>query len=153
MFISIFNIYISLLFFLYYQWEFGSHMYRNQNPISPSACVVLKMEDATRTAQCVHKHSGIVSTAGLSLQNTQHCLAVLLLCYDTFTVQHKGVKMKMSIEQHEYNNFLKQWKEPSWHRNLRFGQAFYNYFNLFKMKQLQIVLIIQHSKKKLKQMN
>lgn len=43
--------------------------------------------------------------------------------------------MKMSIEQHEYNNFLKQWKEPSWHRNLRFGQAFYNYFNLFKMKQ------------------
>ena len=47
------------------------------------------------------------------------------------------VKMKMSIEQHEYNNFLKQWEEPSWHRNLRFGQAFYNYFNLFKMKQTQ----------------
>ena len=43
--------------------------------------------------------------------------------------------MKMSIEQQEYNNFLKQWNEPSWHRNLRFGQAFYNYFNLFKMKQ------------------
>ena len=43
--------------------------------------------------------------------------------------------MKMSIEQREYNNFLKQWNEPSWHRNLRFGQAFYNYFNLFKMKQ------------------
>lgn len=43
--------------------------------------------------------------------------------------------MKMSIEQQEYNNFLKQWNEPSWHRNLRFGQAFYNHFNLFKMKQ------------------
>ena len=43
--------------------------------------------------------------------------------------------MKMSIEQHEYNNFLKQWNEPSWHRNLRLGQASYNYFNLFKMKQ------------------
>lgn len=45
--------------------------------------------------------------------------------------------MKMSIEQQEYNNFLKQWNDPSWNRNLRFGQAFYNYFNLFKMKQLQ----------------
>ena len=43
--------------------------------------------------------------------------------------------MKMSIVQQEYNNFLKQWNEPSWHRNLRFGQAFYNYFSLFKMKQ------------------
>ena len=66
------------------------HGYGTLVPISPTACVVLRREAATRTAQCVYKHSGIVSTAGLSLQNTQHCLAVLLLCYDTFTVQHKG---------------------------------------------------------------
>lgn len=105
-------------------------MYRNQNPISTPDCVVLKRRDATLPAQCMHKHLVFIPT-----QHTQHCLVVLLLCYDTFTVQHKGVKMKMSIEQHEYNNFLKQWNEPSWHRNLRFGQAFYNYFNLFKMKQ------------------
>ena len=62
--------------------------YRTLVPMSPTACVVLNRRDATRTAQCVYKHSGIIS-----LQNTQHCLAVLLLCYDTFTVQHKGVEL------------------------------------------------------------
>ena len=51
----------------------------------PHACVVLKRRDATRTAQCVHKHLVFIPT-----QHTQHCLVALLLCYDTFTVQHKG---------------------------------------------------------------
>ena len=60
--------------------------YRTLVPISPSDCVVLKRRDATRTAQCMHKHLVFIPT-----QYTQHCLAVLLLCYDTFTVQHKGV--------------------------------------------------------------
>ena len=52
--------------------------------------------------------------------------------------------MKMSIEQHEYNNFLKQWKEYSRHYKLRFGQAFYNYFDLFKMKQTPELEMLYH---------
>ena len=64
------------------------HGYGTLVPISPTACVVLNRRDATRTAQCVHKHLVFIPT-----QNTQHCLAVLLLCYDTFTVQHKGVEL------------------------------------------------------------
>lgn len=43
--------------------------------------------------------------------------------------------MKISIEAKEWDNFIEQWSTPERHRNLRFGQAFYNYFNLFKMKQ------------------
>ena len=50
--------------------------------------VLCSRGDATRTAQCVHKHLVFIPT-----QHTQHCLAVLLLCYDTFTVQHKGVEL------------------------------------------------------------
>lgn len=43
--------------------------------------------------------------------------------------------MKSSIEKAEWDNFIEQWGTPEWQRNLRYGQAFYNYFNLFKMKQ------------------
>lgn len=43
--------------------------------------------------------------------------------------------MKISIELYEWNNFITTWKSDEWQRHLRYGQAFYNYFNLFKMKQ------------------
>ncbi len=59
--------------------------YRTLVPMSP-LLVLCSRGDATRTAKCVHEHLVFIPT-----QHTQHCLAVLLLCYNTFTVQHKGV--------------------------------------------------------------
>ena len=53
--------------------------------------------------------------------------------------------MKISIEAKEWDNFIKQWSTPEWHRNLRFGQAFYNYFNLYKMKQTKELDMLYNS--------
>ena len=82
---------VTLIFlFFFVHWVTDKKQFTNpigctsNKPPIPD-CVVLKMEDATCTAQCVHKQGG-----SITLQLTQHCLAVLLLCYDTFTVQHKG---------------------------------------------------------------
>lgn len=53
--------------------------------------------------------------------------------------------MKISIEAKEWDNFIEQWSTPEWCRNLRFGQAFYNYFNLHKMKQTKELDMLYNS--------
>ena len=53
--------------------------------------------------------------------------------------------MKISIEAKEWDKFIEQWGTPEWHRNLRFGQAFYNYFNLYKMKQTKELDMLYNS--------
>ncbi len=40
--------------------------------------------------------------------------------------------MKMSISQESWDGFIACWSEPDWYRNLRYGQAFHNYFELNK---------------------
>ena len=52
--------------------------------------------------------------------------------------------MKISIEAKEWDNFIEQWSTPDW-RHLRFGQAFYNYFNLHKMKQTKELDMLYNS--------
>lgn len=42
--------------------------------------------------------------------------------------------MRISIEHREWYNFIDKYNNE-WKEHLRYGQAFYNYFNLFKMKQ------------------
>ena len=42
--------------------------------------------------------------------------------------------MRISIEHMEWYNFIDKYNNE-WKEHLRYGQAFYNYFNLFKMKQ------------------
>ena len=51
------------------------HGYGTLVPISPTACVVLRREAATRTAQCVYKHSGLIPTE----HSTLSCCSFVVL--------------------------------------------------------------------------
>lgn len=53
--------------------------------------------------------------------------------------------MKISIEAYKWDEFiLKYWSTPDW-QHLRFGQAFYNYFDLHKMKQTKELDMLYNS--------
>lgn len=41
--------------------------------------------------------------------------------------------MKLSISQDRWEEFLRQRNHPDWKRNLRYGQALYNFFDLHKV--------------------
>ena len=41
--------------------------------------------------------------------------------------------MKISISQDKWEEFLKQWNQPDWKHNLRYGQALHNFFDLHKI--------------------
>lgn len=46
----------------------------------------------------------------------------------------KMTNLKISISPDKWESFQKQWQQPWWHRNLRYGQALYNFFDLDKIK-------------------
>lgn len=46
--------------------------------------------------------------------------------------------LKISISQDKWESFQKQWQQPEWCRNLRYGQALYNFFDLHKVKDLSL---------------